>query len=130
MAFAPLPQRGEDGEQVLADGGGQVLISRGMVAVSPAFDDAGFLELAQPQCEGLPWRTRVDLDVLESVDAETKLPKNEQAPALSDDLECVSDGADPGSPKISRFGFLTHGATIPLEVSRKIELSALWAEAG
>jgi hypothetical protein len=112
VALAPLAQRGEDREEFPARGGGQVLIARGTVAVSPAFDDPGFLELVQPQREGLSRSTCVDLDVLESVDTETQLPKNEQAPALPDDLERVSDGADPGSAKIRRFAFLTHGASI------------------
>jgi hypothetical protein len=48
------------------------------------------------------------------VDAETQLPENEQAPALSDDPERVRDGADPGSPQIRRFAFLTHLAMITL----------------
>jgi hypothetical protein len=76
VALAPLAQRGEDREEFPNRGGGQVLIARGAVAVPPAFDDPGFLELVQPQREGLSRSTGADLDVLESVDTETQLPKN------------------------------------------------------
>ncbi len=108
MALAPLAQRDQGGEEAPAGGGEDVLVARRVVAVPSAFDDPGLLQLAQPQREGLPRGAGVDLDVLEPVDAEANLPDNEQAPALPDDLERVSDGADPGSSEISRFAFLTH----------------------
>ena len=112
MALAPLPQRGEDRGELPAGLSEFILIPRRAVAVSPAFDDADLLKLSQPQREGLARGAGVDLDVLEPVDAETQLPENKQAPALSDEGERVSDGADSGSPKVSRFVFLTHPAIV------------------
>ena len=112
MALAPLAQRGEDGGEVPAGGGECVLIPRRVVAVSPAFDDPGLLKLAQPQCQGLSRGAGVDLDVIEPLDAESQFPENEHAPALADDLERVGDGADTGSPEVSRFAFLTHPARV------------------
>ena len=123
MALAPLAQRGEDGGEVPSGGGEQIVIARRVVAVSPAFDDPGLLKLAQAQREGLSRGAGVDLDVLEPVDAETQLPKNEQAPPLSDELERVSDRADPRSPEISRFAFLTHSAMVAQSVSPDFELT-------
>jgi hypothetical protein len=48
------------------------------------------------------------------VNAETDLPQDEQAPALPDDLKRVGDGADPRTPEVRRFAFLTHIAMIAL----------------
>lgn len=112
MALAPLAQRCQYRGELLADGGEHVLVARRVFAVSPPFYDPGLFELAQPQRQGLPRGAGVDLDVFEPVDAKTQLPQYEQAPALSDDLKGVSDGADPGSPQIGRFAFLTHLATV------------------
>jgi hypothetical protein len=48
------------------------------------------------------------------VHAEVDLPQDEQAPAFTDDLERVGDGADPRTPEVRRFAFLTHMAMIAL----------------
>ena len=112
MTLAPLAKRGEDWGELPAGRRQHVLVPRRVVAVSPAFDDPGLLELAQPQRQGLSRGAGVDLDIFEPSDAESELPENEQAPALPDELERVSDGADPGCPEISRFAFLTHAAMI------------------
>ena len=120
MALAPLAQRGEDGGEVAAGGGEQIIVPRRVVAVSPAFDDPGLLELAQPQRQGLSRGAGVDLDVIEPADAEAQFPENKQTPALSDQLERVSDGADAGSPEISRFAFLTHPAMVAVTSKSEI----------
>ena len=81
----PFPQPAESRRKRFAGLGQQVFVSRRMLAVSPATDYAGLLQLLETNRQRLARRTCVVKDVVEAVHAKTELAEDQQRVALTYD---------------------------------------------
>ena len=91
---APLGQRDDDGLQLPALGS-QYVLGVPVTVRRPQLEDASLDELAQPLGQDVGRDAQVALEVGEAGDpGEHRVADDEQAPPLSDDLECARGRAD------------------------------------
>jgi hypothetical protein len=78
-----------------------VVVAGRMLAVLTAGEDARLFQLPQAGGQHLAGRPGVALDVVEAAHPEADLPHHQQRPAFPDQLQGVSDRADPGAVRAS-----------------------------
>jgi hypothetical protein len=92
-AITPSPQGEQNIEQILALGGQQVLIPGRVVLIAMSLEDSGLDEAIEPLGQDVPGDPEIFLPVVKPPHAQERIPKDQQAPPVADDVESIGDRA-------------------------------------